>query len=390
MVLPLSDGTVVDLDVQFTALDGPTAEADLKGAELTGLWFNEFREIPKGVLNFALGRVGRYPAAKDGGPSWTGIIGDSNAFDSDSFWYRLGEEETPEGWSFFKQPGGVLRVGNAWVPNGEAENLKHLPGGAEYYTRQMGGQSDDWIKVFLGNEYGLALDGRPIFPEYVDSVHCAREPLEAVIGVPLIIGMDFGLTPAVEIGQQLAGGRWQIIDELVAEDMGVERFAERLRGHLARHYPNHRGESDVEVYGDPAGNARAQTDERTCIQIVREVARLRCQAAPSNDLTFRLEAVRGCLNRMVDGKPGFQISPKCKVLRRGLAGGYSYRRLQVGEERYSDRPDKNAASHPADALQYLLTGDGEGPVGTQQKIDMAKINPLGGRHNRGPTAWMGH
>ncbi len=34
MVLPLDDGTVCDLEVQFTALDGPTAEADLKGAEL--------------------------------------------------------------------------------------------------------------------------------------------------------------------------------------------------------------------------------------------------------------------------------------------------------------------------------------------------------------------
>ena len=205
--------------------------------------------------------------------------------------------------------------------------------------------------------------------------------------MPLIIGMDFGLTPAAEIGQQLAGGRWQIIDELVAEDMGVERFAERLRGHLARHYPSHRGPGSVEVYGDPAGNTRAQTDERTCIQIVREVARLKCRAAPSNDVTFRLEAVRGCLNRMVDGKPGLLISPKCKVLRRGLAGGYAFRRLQVGEERYSDRPDKNAASHPADALQYLLTGGGEAPAGTRRKRERTAPPPQRANSNYRPHHW---
>ncbi len=32
------------------------------------------------------------------------------------------------------------------------------------------------------------------------------------------------------------------------------------------------------------------------------------------------------LNRMVDGRPGLLISPKCKVTRKGMAGGYHYKR----------------------------------------------------------------
>jgi hypothetical protein len=66
------------------------------------------------------------------------------------------------------------------------------------------------------------------------------------------------------------------------------------------------------------------------------------------------------LGRLVDGKPGLLLSPACKVLRKGFAGGYHYRRVKVtGDERYHDMPDKNAFSHPHDALQYALSGGGE-------------------------------
>ncbi len=64
---------------------------------------------------------------------------------------------------------------------------------------------------------------------------------------------------------------------------------------------------------------------------------------------------------MIDGQPGLLISPKCKILRKGMAGGYSYRRVQVaGDERYHDKPDKNRFSHPCEAAQYMMLGAGEG------------------------------
>ena len=69
----------------------------------------------------------------------------------------------------------------------------------------------------------------------------------------------------------------------------------------------------------------------------------------------------GALNRMVDGEAGLLLSPSCKMLRKGFSGGYAYKRVRVtGDERYHDKPDKNAYSHPHDALQYLLCGGGEG------------------------------
>jgi hypothetical protein len=40
-------------------------------------------------------RVGRYPSLRVGGPSWTGIIMDTNPPDDDSWWYKLAEEDKP-------------------------------------------------------------------------------------------------------------------------------------------------------------------------------------------------------------------------------------------------------------------------------------------------------
>ena len=63
---------------------------------------------------------------------------------------------------------------------------------------------------------------------------------------------------------------------------------------------------------------------------------------------------------MIDGEPGFQVHPRCTVLRKALGGAYCYRRLDVrGEERFRDVPDKNEFSHVSDALQYGMDALGE-------------------------------
>lgn len=385
IIMPLPDATVLDLDVQFVALDGPTAEADLKGFEGTGIWLNEVSEIPVGVYAFARGRVGRFPKASDGGPTWYGIIGDTNPPDNDHWLFKAAEEEKPAGFAFFRQPGGVVKVDGVWRPNPDAENLKHLP--LTYYADQLAGQSEDFIKVYLGAEYGYALDGKPVYPEWSDSSHVAPEPLAPIPELPLYIGLDFGLTPAAVFGQRTARGQWRILDELVTEDMGAVRFAEMLSERLGSWY----GEiQHIEAWGDPAGNARSATDERSCLKIVADICNIPVKPAPTNEPTIRREAVAGTLNRMVDGMPGFLLSPACRVLRKGFSGGYHYKRVKVaGDDRYHDRADKNAFSHPHDALQYLLSGAGEARVVMRQadKRNMARQLPSMANSRYSPFRW---
>ena len=64
----------IDLEVLFLALDRPEDVKKLLSLELTGIWINEAREIPKSIIDACTMRVGRYPSMRDGGPSWTGVI----------------------------------------------------------------------------------------------------------------------------------------------------------------------------------------------------------------------------------------------------------------------------------------------------------------------------
>ena len=93
----LDDGSRVKADIVFLALDRVDAVKKLRGSQVTGFWLNEVKELSKPVIDMADLRHGRYPSTANGGvaPSWHGMIGDTNAPDSDHWYYRLAEESRP-------------------------------------------------------------------------------------------------------------------------------------------------------------------------------------------------------------------------------------------------------------------------------------------------------
>lgn len=339
----LDDGSVIELEVMFRALDRPDDIKKLLSLELTGGWINEAREIPKQVLDMLQGRVGRFPSMREGGASWYGIIMDTNPPDSDHWWYKLFEEQRPEGFALFKQPSAVSEA---------AENLEHLP--PAYYSNIVKGKDQEWVNVYVHGNYGFIADGKPVFPEYKDDIHAAKERLEK-FGGTVYVGIDFGLTPAAVIGQVLPSGQVQIIDELVTEDMGAVNFGKLLHAKLEAEYCG----CEVEVYADPAGDQRAQTDETTPFQVLWKQG-VNAWPTYTNDFTIRREVIAEYLNRLtpMTGQPAFLICPeKAKMLRKAMAGGYKYRRMQVsGQQRFQDKPDKGRYSHVADACQYMMLG----------------------------------
>lgn len=336
----------LEIEVLFMALDKEEDVRKLLSLELTGAWLNEAREIPKAILDAVTGRVGRFPSRMNGGCTWSGIICDTNPPDDQSWWYKMAEEETPDGWRFFKQPSGTAP---------DAENLQNLPDG--YYQRISSGKDEDWIKVYVNGDYGYVTEGKAVFPMFRDRVHVSPVPLLPLQGFPLLLGCDYGLTPAAIIGQKLTDGRWVILDEVVTDSCGVVRFAELLAKYVATTYVGF----DVDCgFGDPSGNQRAFSDERTAFEIMKEYTSWKWQPAPSNEPVIRREVVIGALNRLVDGNPGILISPKCINLRKGFSGGYHFKFLKnAGGTQFHETPSKNQYSHPHDALQYLLLGGGE-------------------------------
>lgn len=349
---PLPDGTFVEIEVMFLALDKPNDVKKLLSLELTGCWLNEVREIPKQILDGATGRVGRFPAKRNGGPTWSGIIMDTNPPDDDHWYYSLAEEKKPEGFEFFRQPPALIKVDdNTFLPNPEAENVINQPLGYNYWLRQVWGKDPDWIQVYVMGEYGSLHEGKAVYHEYSDAVHCAEEDLDLYKGIPLYLGWDYGLTPACVAAQLSPHGQLRVIDEWCTEDMGIREFARDIvKPAILNKY---HGMPIISV-GDPAGKQRTQTEQNSCMDILAQEG-IPTSEAPTNEVIARLDSVRFYMKAMDrEGQPGFIINPDCKMLRKGFNGGYKYERVQiVGEERFKEQPAKNKFSHPHDALQYL-------------------------------------
>ena len=317
---------------------------------------------------------------RDGGATWYGVIADTNAPEEDHWWPimagdvpvpdHLSREETlmlvkPDNWSFHTQPSAMKEVKDnegqlqSYKFSELCENQKNLT--PKYYENIVKGKTKGWIDVYVMNRLGSLEEGKPVYPNWAEEVHLSVEPLK-VGTMPVFIGIDFGLTPAAVFGQKYPNGKWAILQELVCFDMGISRFSELLKHEIAKHY---RG-LDIEIFGDPAGDQRAQTDETTPFQIMRQNG-LKGRPAPSNDVALRIESVETTLGRLIEGKSGFLLDYRCINLKKGFNGGYHYRRLQTSGDRYDERPNKNRYSHVHDALQYLLLGAGEGKQLTSGK-----------------------
>lgn len=376
----------VECEVIFLALDKPDDQKKLLSFEVTGVFFNEAREIPFELIQAATGRVGRYPSKKDKPddvdiwPTWSGIIMDTNPPDDDHWWYKceveddwardeFGEKIDPETvpentrWRFFSQPSGL---------SDKAENLENLPGGREYYTKMLGGKSKEWINIYIHGNFGFVKHGLPV---YGDSWNPDRHMVDININPTgkLYIGIDAsGRHPAAVFIQRTMHGHIHVVHELAIQDdvgMGAVSFARLLKEEINLVFP------DCEimgVWGDPAGDWGSQNDENTYFDILRAQG-IMVKASPGLRIPDRVETVRAVLEQNVGKDPKLKVSKKCKILVRGFNGGYRYRELNTsGEKKYDPKPEKNRFSDVHDSLQYAMCGMGE-----LKKIKQAKTGRIG-------------
>ena len=378
----LPDGTRVEADVYFIGLDDPDGMTKIRGMPLTWAWLNECKDIPFGLVTMIYGRCGRFPRMEDGGPSWYGMFGDTNMPHAGHWLYEFAENEHPRGWEFFKQPGGVIKRQGQWILNPGAENLKFLP--PNYYEDQLAGAAESWISVYLGANYGFALEGKPVYPDYVDTTHCHE--FEIMSGVPLRIGMDFGGTPAAGVGQRMPNGQWRVHSEVVTQDFGIIRFAEAVQRHLHEHYP---GFEIASVTGDPSGNAMQGGDakERNVFQILKAHG-IEAKPAHTNDPTLRREAVASYMRKMIDGEPGFILHPQCRIARIGFAGGFKYKTIRGMDGLVQVKPEKSMSSHICEGVEYMFMGAGENKtiVGKNNVVPIRKKEPR--PRSYGTLGWM--
>ncbi|MFA5027385.1 MAG: hypothetical protein WC713_05870 [Candidatus Methylomirabilota bacterium] len=355
---PDGDGTVIDLQVLFVSCDKPRDLGKLLSLELTGVWVNEAREVPKAVIEQTKMCVGRWPRKGVCAPYWSGIIMDTNPPNIRNWWYEMAEVQRPPGWRFWHQPPALVRLPDGkWAIHPDAENIQNHPLGPTYWMRAVHGAEPEWIKAYLLGEYANVFDGRPVYEAaYSDDVHSAVRPLGVYRGLPLWLGWDFGLDPACCAVQIAPNGQRRVLREWVGHDIALRQFVSTtVKPALLNEFAG----MTLISRCDPAGTQRAQTDETTCVQMLGSLG-IPTEAAPSNDWLPRREAVLTCLQRRIGDESGLLLDPSCTVLREGFLGGYQYARVQSsGEERYRDEPLKNYYSHCIAKGQMVQTMRGD-------------------------------
>lgn len=345
----MADGTSVHLEVYFMALDTPEDVSKLLSLELTGAYINEAREIPWEIIEGLVMRIDRYPkTSKDEagnklyGATEPGVICDSNPPRTTHWCYTKFETgEVPKGWRKYKQPPAVYWNGDGWVLNPDAENLKNLS--SDYYDRQLT-LGDEHIRVNLAGEYGMSRKGKPIFTKFSEMKHVSKEILLPRRGSSILLGVDFGLTPAVIVAQLNFKGL-ALLDEIPATDESLEDLLDQYVLPLLRSKYNG---YTVVASGDPAGGGRSSLNKMTSIQMMT-MRGIRTYPAITNNFVKRKEAVDYFLAR----DEGFVVSPHLTHTREVLGAGYVWKETRNNAGKVLDIADKNEFSHMADAIQYL-------------------------------------
>lgn len=378
-----NDGTgIIELELVFIALDRDEDIRKLKSIEATCAYINELSEVPQAVLHHLIGRVNhRYPSqAFCSEPYWSGIIADTNPPDEDHWINKDFEVNPTPNYKIFHQPPGLIQNGDGtfardkqgnYIANVECDNYKNLS--PDYYVKLAEKRSEGFIKVYCGGKYGIVESGKRVYPEYNDDIHSVPK-LEAIQGLPIHLGWDFGLTPACIVFQITPRGQVRLLKEYVAEDMGIRTFAKNvvLPSLPVDFVYNRIGESE----GDPSGaNGDQLMEELSCIGELNSLG-IRTNAASTNDPDIRISSVRYFLNSMIDGQPALLLSREgCPTARKGFINGYVFKRLSVtGDERYQEKPNKNRYSHIHDAIQYGMMKFASDRVLDLKKKEASKID----------------
>jgi hypothetical protein len=336
-------------------LEDPEDQKRLLSSQLTGAWMSEAIEMDVNLIASIGGRMPRYPTGRRGLATWSGIIADTNFPSEGSEWHKF-MEDPPSDWQIFKQPGGLEPTAEnlEWL-NQTADTLRLPPDheerikrGRMYYERNARNTNPDWVRRYVHAQYGDDPSGTAVFREsFKHSFHVVSE-LEPAHGHPLLVGQDFGRDPWSVICQLDHKGRLLVLEEVPAEDIGLELHVQRaLRPALG--HARYLGKA-VALIGDPAGVAKNAIYEETSFDALK---RLGFQAfpAPTNDIDPRIRAIEAFLLAQRDGGPAMLVDGKrCPTIARALGGGYRYGKTRAGIRK--PVPEKNESSHPIDALQY--------------------------------------
>lgn len=156
---------------------------------------------------------------------------------------------------------------------------------------------------------------------------------------PLVVGLDFNVTPlCAQIGRNTRNGI-EIFDEIILENSNTNEFCDELRNR----YPS----NPITVMPDPAGQQRkTSANGNTDIKIL-EMAGFATRYHRSHPLVKdRINACNSLFFKREDNTTRFKIDPKCKYTIKSLKN-WTYKEGSM-------IPEKGEWDHACDSLGYLI------------------------------------
>lgn len=207
-------------------------------------------------------------------------------------------------------------------------------------------------------EYELQWDsfeGLSVFADWDIAIHGVKNDISPNLGLPLLLGFDFGLTPACLVCQMQEDTLF-VLREFTQINMGAERFLAWLAPQLRIQYHQWQSfDKDYLVFIDPSGEFRKDTDEGTCAKVIDSFGFRQIIPGPVA-WEERKNSVDYFLTRRTFSGPSFQVClSACPLLVRGFQGGYRYDDRVLELEPNKLRPKKDIHSHIQDALQMVTS-----------------------------------
>lgn len=353
----LDDHGPVEFEIQFAAIPEGSIRDWLDGFQPSAILINAMSSVPRDVLTYSLGRIGRYPRQAmlpKGYSIDKHVAADSNKTDVEHWIYDLCVANRTQDVGVFDLPGGL---------DPAAENKHNLH--PTYYEDMARANAHQkwWVDINVHNRWGPSRSGTPVYPEFDHAQHVSSIDFDVDPDLELCIGLDAGTMnggrPSAVFFQVAAGPRVRVIDELYLGRCGPKRFFEALLDALDR--PWLRRAKNFRVWCDPSAFAGADREggETTWVEQGERALALTIDMPVSNELhAFRIPTVSYCLTQIYGpSDPMFRIAPRCKLLIAGFNSGYRYKRKEKADGVREDaQPEKNDYSHPHDGLQHGLTG----------------------------------
>lgn len=193
------------------------------------------------------------------------------------------------------------------------ENWENLP---EAYRGSLESMPKSWQRKYLFGKCGFIPDGRPFYEGFKEPIHATE--LQFNPNRDLILSWDFGFHhPAVSF-HQLDEVHWNILKELMGNEITIQHFCKQVQGFINTHFPD----AKIINYGDPACLQTNDKSEKTSWEICKDNGFiLKCRQS-----TYRLrkEIIDKKLSTMVNGKPMLRVDRSCKTIIDGFLGGYHF------------------------------------------------------------------